>query len=152
TAMAQMESLVKGLDSSGGGADQVQVRTVFLKHARAENVSPLVSQLLAGEEIPLSIRIAAARGNRTLPSTGPQVRVAADTRLNAVVISAPGATLNIAEQMVSQLDIDPATAGGAGARSVRVLSIENADASQLAQNLDAMFSGPEQTEAKPVIR
>ena len=67
----------------------------------------------------------------------PTVRVAADAKLNAVVIAAPAALLNVAEQMVSQLDVDPAEVGGAMKRSVGVLVVRNADASELATNLEA---------------
>src|SRR5205085_2522572 len=109
--LAEIEALIKPLDEFGGGADQSQVRTVFLKHARAENIAPLIEKLLAGEEIPILMRYDAINRNRNLPSTGPKVRVASDARLNAVMIAAPVVVLNVAEQMVTQLDVDPATVG-----------------------------------------
>lgn len=151
--LAEVEQLIEPLDTAGAGSDQTQVRLVKLKHARAETVAPLVQQLLAGEEIPLWLRYDALARNRQLPETGPQVRVAAEPRLNAVVISAPPAVLDIAEEMAAQLDVDPAQLdGGATARTVRVLTVRNADARQLATNLEALFSDADQSEVRPTIR
>ncbi|TVQ54711.1 MAG: hypothetical protein EA377_04940, partial [Phycisphaerales bacterium] len=149
--LKEVEALVESLDR-GLAADQLQVRTVFLKHARADQVAPIVRELLAGEEIPIWIRYDALRQRRELPETGPDVRVSADSRLNAVIISAPPSALNIAEEMVTQLDVDPAEIEGKPARSVRVLTVENADASELATNLTAMFSEDDSTETPPTIR
>lgn len=152
--MKEIESLIKPLDEFGGsgGGDQSQVRTVFLKHARAENVAPVVEKLLNSEQIPVAIRYDAIRNNRPLPPSGPQVRVAADNRLNAVMIAAPHAMLLVAEQMATQLDVDPGAVAGAETRSVRVLGVDNADAAQLAANLEAIFSAPDQADSKPTIR
>ncbi|HRQ75801.1 MAG TPA: secretin N-terminal domain-containing protein [Phycisphaerales bacterium] len=154
--MAEVESLIKPLDQ-GVSIDQPQVRTVFLKHARAENVAETVKQLLAGEEIPIWMRYEAVARNRQLPGTGPDVRVAADRRLNAVVISAPPAVLNIAEEMVAQLDISPGQGSGSGdaaSRSVRVLTVQNADAREIAANLQSLFADDDATDlaGAPVIR
>ncbi|UCD76487.1 MAG: hypothetical protein JSV91_06095 [Phycisphaerales bacterium] len=150
---AQLDEVAKIIEplDSGVAADQAQVRAVFLKHARAETVAPIVEQLLSTEEIPLWLRIDSARRGRVMPETGPEVRVAADNRLNAVVISAPPAVLNIAEQMVMELDVDPAEAGVID-RSVRVLAIANADAAELAQNLEALFDDSGDEGPAPTIR
>ncbi|MCZ6835153.1 MAG: hypothetical protein O7G85_05200, partial [Planctomycetota bacterium] len=149
--LEDIESIIASLDS-GIDIDQLQVRTIFLEHARAENIAPIVEQLLAGESLPLRMRFDAIRFRRELPNTGPDVRVAADARLNAVVISAPLTVLNIAQEMVMQLDVDPNALGGVSTRSVRVLVIENADASELATNLQAIFSEEDASEQAPTIR
>ena len=149
--LARIESIIEALDQ-GTSADQIQVRTVFLKHARAENVAPIVEQLLAGEQIPIWLQYDAIRRRSPLPDTGPEVRVAADARLNAVVISAPPSVLNIAEQMVAQLDVDPAQLEGYSIRTVRVLVIENADARELASNLESIFSERDEADQPPTIR
>ena len=149
-----IESMIAGLDQ-GVATDQVQVRTVFLAHALAEDVAPIVEQLLATEQMPEWMRFDLLWRRGVNPDTTPPVRVVADSRLNAVVISAPPAVLNIAEEMVAQLDVDQAEVPGAGAgsaRSVRVLVVENADAAELAANLDAIFADREESEPPPVIR
>ncbi|MHC4275552.1 MAG: secretin N-terminal domain-containing protein, partial [Planctomycetota bacterium] len=153
--VARIEALIESLDGAPP-ADRVQVRTVFLKHARAERLAPLIAELMAREELldvnrlPSWQRMQFLQMQMRQGGPEPTVRVAADTRLNAVVISAPPALLNVAEQMVTQLDVDPADVGTAGRRSVRVLVVDNADAAQLAANLEAIFA--EDAEAPPTIR
>ncbi len=154
--LIEIESIVRSLDS-GTSLDQVQVRTVFLQYARAESVAPVVEQLLAPTSevnvnlLPSWLRAqiiqAEMRGGGE-----PQVRVAADVRLNAVVISGPPASLDVAEQMVAQLDVDPTALDGAVTRSVRVLTVDNADASELAMNLQAIFDEQDQIDPPPTIR
>ena len=156
--VAHIESLISSLDDAPP-VDQMQVRTVFLKHARAEVVAPLVEELLGRREgmdtsqLPwwAQFNIYQIQLQRGMATESP-VRVAADTRLNAVVISAPPVVLGIAEQMVAQLDVDPSQLDGAGRRSVRVLIVENADAQALAQNLEAIFADGADTDAMPMIR
>ncbi|MCH8822271.1 MAG: hypothetical protein IH984_02070 [Planctomycetes bacterium] len=151
-----VESIIASLDS-GVSLDQPQVRTVFLKHARAETIAPIVQQMLAPESdidvnrlpnwmLPQLYQAQLQQGGE------PRVRVAADTRLNAVVISGPPTSLDVAEQMVAQLDIDPAGLDSALKRSVRVLVIENADPAELATNLQAIFQEQDQLDAPPTIR
>jgi type II secretion system protein D len=154
--MEQTAKIIEELDGLPPAGAQ-QVRTVFLKHARAERVAPLVSELLGHEEvsgveeIPYWARLPIIQAQMARNERQPAVRVAADARLNAVVVSAPSAILAIAEQMVIQLDIDPASVSGAAARRVRVLVVENADATELAASLGALFE-PDAGEAPPVIR
>ncbi|MHC4989962.1 MAG: secretin N-terminal domain-containing protein, partial [Planctomycetota bacterium] len=148
--LVEAQRIVESLDE-GLGSDQSQVRTVFLEHARAETVAPIVQQLLAGEELPSWMRFEVLR-RRNAPDLGPEVRVAADKRLNAVVVSGPLSVLNVAEQMIAQMDVDPRTLAGASTRTVRVLVVDNADAGQLAQNLQAIFDEQDVSETPPTIR
>lgn len=127
-----LDEVVAKLDS-GTRADAVQVRTVFLRHARAEQVAPLVEKLLAPAPAPPQVP---GRPRLPAPAPEPPVRVAADSRLNAVVVSAAPATLHVAEQMVVQLDQAP---GADRRREVRVLVVEHADAAELARDLDELF-------------
>ncbi len=119
----QIAAMIESLDGAPP-ADRNRVRTVFLKHARAERVAPIILDLLRPQE------------------SGPALRVASDPRINAVVVSAPAALLEVAEQMIAQLDVDPA-AGVASARRVRVLAVENADAAEIATALVELFEGEE---------
>ncbi|MEE8459549.1 MAG: secretin N-terminal domain-containing protein, partial [Phycisphaerales bacterium] len=136
--------------------DQHQVRTVFLKHARAERVAPIVSELLGRQEIVDSSRLPSWAlmqfANMEQRRGGPTIRVAADTRLNAVVISAPAALLAVAEQMVVQLDVDPRDVMASSRRRVRVMTVDNADAAELAVNLSAIFEQEQASAPPPTIR
>jgi type II secretion system protein D len=159
TAAQQVElaELVKGLDS-GSGTDAPAVRTVMLKHARAEVVAPLVERLMnddddaAGASDSSSLRryYRELYRNDSSPEA-PRVRVEADSRLNAVVIAAPPAMLAVAQKAVEQMDVDPASDIG-GQRMVRVLAVENADAEQLGENLRALFTDGEDGGQPPVIQ
>ncbi|MDG2029601.1 MAG: secretin N-terminal domain-containing protein [Phycisphaerales bacterium] len=153
----ELAELVKGLDS-GSGTDVSGVRTVMLKHARAEVVAPVVERLMNTEEVdPVNIdSYSLRRYYRDRYANGsevdvPRVRVEADSRLNAVIIAAPPAMLAVAQKAVEQMDVDPATAIG-GQRAVRVLAVQNADAEKLGDNLRALFIDGQGGDQPPVIQ
>ncbi len=148
--MDEVESLLLPLDVAAD-PEQLQVQTVYLQHARAENIAPVVEQLLAPEQIDSWIRMQAYARGRPF-ETGPDVRVAAEPRLNAIVITAPASVLKVAAEMVTQLDTDPTALAVGPQRLIRVLSFNNADAAQLAQNLEAVFLDTESSDPPPVIR
>ncbi len=141
--LEEFEALVAKLDT-GLRSDAVQVRTVYLRHARAEQLAPLVEKLLA--PVPPQ---PGPRGRPQPVSTEPPVRVVADARLNAVIVSAPPSRLNVAEQMVTQLDQSPAQEQS---RGVRVLTLENADATELAASLEDVFREGGGSEVPPTVR
>lgn len=143
--------LIESMDTAGRG-DGVGVRTVFLKNARAEQVAPLVESVLKKESI---IRMLPEwQRAQAIAQTGgkleAEVRVAAERRLNAVVVSGPLATLTLAEQMISELDVDPATSANASA--VRVITLQGSDASELASSIEAIISEDDQAGPAPTIR
>ena len=142
--------LIKSMDQAvePGG---IGVRTILLKHARAEALAPVLETILTREslfdKLPEWMRAQAlARGNQP-ESTA--VKVAADTRLNAIIVSGPKAVLEVTEQVVAELDA--AAAAGGSARPIRIITLQNADATQLATNLEAVFEG-DTAELKPSIR
>jgi type II secretion system protein D len=141
--LGEFETIVTKIDS-GVRSDAIQVRTVYLKNARAEQIAPLVEKLLA----PLPPQ-PGPRGRPQPVSTEPPVRVVADQRLNAVIVSASPSRLNVAEQMVGQLDQAP---DQEQTRGVRVLTVENADATELATSLDAVFREAGGSEVPPTLR
>ncbi len=143
--LSEVDAVVRTIDVRGP-RDAARVRTVFLKNARAGQMAPLVEQLLAGE---------ARRAERGRAAAGaalavePSLRVIADERLNAVVISATPAALDAAEEMLQQLDVAPGQETG---RSVRVLTLRNAEATEIASSLVDLFETDDGTETPPVIR
>ncbi|MFM7133942.1 MAG: secretin N-terminal domain-containing protein, partial [Planctomycetota bacterium] len=141
----EVDAIVRTIDVRGP-RDAARVRTVMLAHARAEQMAPLIEQLLAGEER----RAERARGAaQAAAAPEPPLRVVADPRLNAVVISATPSALDAAEEMLKQLDVPP---GGTAGRSVRVLSLRNADATEIASTLADLFEMEEGGETPPVVR
>lgn len=143
--------LIEPLDK-GGTSDTAQVRTIVLKHARAETLAPLVERLLA-DRVMLSLRDMPASVRQEYLRRGidrAPVRVAADTRLNAVVVSGPQAVLEVAEQMVGQLDAD--ATDPASRQSVHVLTMRDGDATEVAGMLTGMFQDDRSGDPAPVIR
>lgn len=141
--LAKAEELVKQLDESAS-VEGVGVRTVVLKHARAEALAPLLTQLLRQENVTELIPWW-ARGDFVLEQrrrgVAPQVpvRIAADTRLNALVLTGPVGLLDAAEEIVSGLDVESAGKSAAGERAIRVMTLKNADATELAASVRALF-------------
>ncbi len=151
--LAEAESLVASMDASSQ-ATGMAARTVFLQHARAEAIAPIVEQVLKGDDVveQLSpwdrgwfIREMARSGQEQQSD----VRVAAERRMNAIIIAADASQLDMAEQVVRELD-KPGGADPDG-RSIRVIPLVNADATALAENLEAMFEGESDAEP-PTIR
>ncbi len=142
----QAAELIKPMDVSIE-PDLPGVRTVFLEHARAEQVAPVVSQLLSGREMSEWMRLNLIQ-RRMQVDEGPDVRVVAEERLNAVVISAPVSLLEAAEEMVHQLDQPLSTT----ARPVRLIPLRNVEAAAIANNLEDLFIADTTGGPEPVIR
>ena len=137
---------------SGTATDAPSVRTVMLRHARAEVVAPLVRELMNRELDETDIfMLSRLRGRVPMPAEREPIRIEADSRLNAVVIAAPSNLMSTVQAAVEQLDVDPAQ-GVAGTRTVRVLAVENADAEQLGVNLRSLFEDGADGEQPPVIQ
>lgn len=148
--------LIKPMDE-GQKPDAMGVRTVFLKHARAETVQPVVEQILKRDSmltmIPEYQRFQYLTQKGQGANTGDAgVRVAAERRLNAIVVSGPASVLEVAEQVVRELDADPATRGGETTRAVRLISLVNADAQELATSIEAVFKEDASTDQPPTVR
>ncbi|MFT5422438.1 MAG: type II secretion system protein D [Phycisphaerales bacterium] len=152
----QAGDLISQMDNIGVEPGGVSVRTIFLNHARAEAIAPIIERILS-EDDPLEgaspyVRVAIARDmarrGQALPGT--TIRIEPESRLNALVVSAPQAQLDLAEQVIAGLDV-PA-GDKADARIVRVLTFLNADAGDLAQTLEAMFSEDELGGPPPKVR
>lgn len=152
-AMAKARELVDSMDEMGK-PDRVGVRSMYLQFVRAETIAPVLENLLTRESVvdQLSPRDRAA----FLRQNGPQgpsnrVRVAAERRTNAIIVSGPQLLLEAAEQLIKAIDVDPSQ-HGAVSRSVRILTLQNADASQMAANIQAVFAEETGGEPTPTVR
>ena len=145
-----VRGLLTELDRPSTSAS-VGVRTIVLKHARAERVAPLVERLLQSERLSgwmlYNMRLRNPQATEDAP-----VRAEADARANAVVITGPPEVLPVAEQLVAQLDTPAGQGGLTASRPVRVMPLRNADAREVAQNLEAVFADEATGEPAPVIR
>lgn len=146
--------LVEELDATveKGG---VGIRTVKLKFARAEAILPVLETLLKKESV-VSM-LPRWEVSSYLAQTGGkgenQVRVAAERSTNSVIVSAPVAVLDMAEQVIAELDVDPAAMGRRNERPVRIITLGNADATELAANIEAVLATePASGEEPPTVR
>ncbi|HED52627.1 MAG TPA: hypothetical protein ENJ00_00290 [Phycisphaerales bacterium] len=148
--VAQAEELVGELDGATD-TDGIGVRTVKLVHARAEILAPIIESIVQRRS-ETDLMPSWMLGNYL--ARGGQVRqraqVVAEPRLNALIVSGPIGVLDLVEQVVAELDVDPEST--AQDRPVRVLAVRNADASALAETISAVFSGDAVTVAPPVVR
>jgi type II secretion system protein D len=148
-AGALVENLDQAVDREGMG-----VRTIQLKHARAETLAPVLEGVLARESaldrMPdwMRAQVISRLGGDREPM---KVRVLAEPRLNALVVSGPRSLMDLAEQMVTALDVSPAD-GAAGRRAIRIITLKNADAVQAASNLEAVFKDSQSPDPAPVVR
>lgn len=143
------EALVAKMDVAVD-AQGVGVRTIALKHARAEALAPTIEGALRQqsmlEMIPEWQRYDVMR--RGGIESAPPVRAVADARSNAVVVSGPRALLDLAEQVVQGLDV-----AGESQSVVRVLRLTNADATTLAATVSDVFADAGATSGPaPVVR
>lgn len=148
-----VEAQLVGVESNAGG---IQVRTVRLEHASAARLAPLVERMLADKsllddrDLPDWMRVGLVRyGIDGGGQSSSGIRVLADTRLNAIVVTGPIAALNAAEQLAHQLDGEDA---GRVDRRIRVLAVRNADAAEIGETLDELFATTDDASTPPVIR
>lgn len=152
-ALIKAKELINGMDDAAK-PDGLGVRTIFLRFARAEAVAPVVENVFSRgtilEQLPFWYRA------EYLRSTGkgdqPEVKVTAEKRLNALIVSGPAAVLDTAEQIVSELDKDQVPGSTEAHRAVRIIPLNNADAAQLAANLTAIFAEEAGQEQPATIR
>lgn len=134
-ATALIESMDQPANPSGMG-----VRTIYLKHVRAESIATVVSQVLNKQSV-IEYLPAWAIGSYLAQSggeVGPQVRVAAEPGLNALIVSAPLGVLELAEQIAT--DLDNREVAGEGGRATRIFTLINADATELAGTIEQVLA------------
>ncbi len=154
--------LIEAMDEIAAEPSEIGVRTIFLRFASAETVAPIVERVLTSESdggqmdywLQYNIRMARARSGQT--DEEPTVRVAAERRLNAIVVSGPTPVLTLAEEVVTGLDVDPDDRPGGdgpgGGRIVKVITLTNADAGDLADSLEAVLSDDGTGGTPPTMR
>lgn len=152
--LAKVEELARSLDARPSTEGAIDVRTIPLRHARAESVAPMVEQLLSRpslvDQLPPWQKLEYLRSQK---ADAAPVRAVAERRMNAVVVTGPASIIEVAEQVVRDLDVD-ATAGDGG-RAVRVIPLQNADAQAVAANVTAVFVDDDAAspgEVRPTVR
>ncbi|MCL4222519.1 MAG: hypothetical protein KJZ65_14255 [Phycisphaerales bacterium] len=155
--LARAGELIKSMDEAVEPAG-VGVRTVYLEHAQAEAIAPLVQRIIQRDD-PLAGADAWSRSflMRDMLRSGLKiedapVKVVAEPRLNALVISAPASVLELAEQVVRGLDVDRGPGGPGSDRVVRVITLTNADVSALSSNIGELFTSDQSGQVPPTVK
>ncbi|MFI4916652.1 MAG: secretin N-terminal domain-containing protein [Phycisphaerales bacterium JB060] len=122
--------------------EAVGVLTLRLKHTRAETVAPILETILQQESVVdllpwWAVSDFAARNPDQ--AVKPAIRVIPEPGSNTVVVAAPRPMLELAEQVVAELDSAEA-AGDTDRRVVRLIPLRNADAAEVSQNLAGVLS------------
>lgn len=144
----EVKALVKRIDAARGEAID-EVRIFRLKNAVAEDLAEVLQDAItpsdSGDNDNVSSRAAALRlglgegDPGTLESgvlTG--VRVAPDTRANALVVTAPAGSMNLIAGLIERLDRSPDSAA-----ELKVFAVANGDAEALAEMLRTIFGTEE---------
>ncbi|NEQ54671.1 MAG: hypothetical protein F6K11_31845, partial [Leptolyngbya sp. SIO3F4] len=148
--MARAELLINQLDESID-ADGVSVRTIKLEHTRADALAPILDQIVqrnAETDMMPSWMLSSylANGGKVRQSA----KVIAETRMNAIIVTGPTPVLDLAEQVAAELDIPQDNSRSI--RPVRVLAINNAEASTIAETINAIFEEEASATYPPVVR
>ncbi len=123
----EIEKLIEQLRTSAYLA--VETRTFRLEHARAEEIEPVLSSVVAGQD-------ASSRRGRRGRSSGPApARIEAVAATNSLVVQASPDKLVLAEKLIAQFDVPEA----GGASLVQILPLTNARAETVAASLQAML-------------
>ncbi|MCA9278525.1 MAG: hypothetical protein H6815_07685 [Phycisphaeraceae bacterium] len=152
--VASVAGMVSSLDVRPVDLNETQARTFLLKHARAESISPVIESALTQEsmidKLPQWDRGWFLRNNPDAGKVG--VRVTSDARTNSIVVTAPLPMLDLAEQIMRDLDVPSTTGMAAESRPVRVLSLTNADAKEFAASIEAVFAEEIGKDQPPTVR
>jgi general secretion pathway protein D len=144
-----IEGVVEQLDAEASGA-LLDLRVFILKNADAEDVAKVVENVFGSTS---SSQSGSARNQGDRLRFGPPeaggaetatptatlkntVRVAADTRTNAVVVTATAENLQIIGQLIKQLDDEAA----ATPQSVAIIPVLNAEPADIAQVLSDILT------------
>jgi type II secretion system protein D len=149
--MADVRALIAEIDRPGGESVN-ELRVFKLRNSLAADLAPVLQRAVQGdsptqgEETPaglarlLQLVTIDAEGRRKLESgVLAGVVVNADTRANALIVSAPPDSMPLLAALIAQLDQAPdATA------ELKVFTIKNGDAVSLAEMLNALFGTGDQ--------
>jgi len=151
--MPTIEDLITQIDDVS--EDITEVRVFALRYADAEQMAETINEVFEGDAQASERRSSQQRVFRGPPfmrdfmrgqerqqqqdqsrrqAEESKVVAVADTRTNAVVVTAASQTMDQIERMVKELDSDPAKD-----RKVFIYSLENADAETVAEILTNMF-------------
>lgn len=153
----RIEELIRRLDGGATGALS-EIKIIPLRSANSLEMVNLLRNVLAGQSLggargtsrqSLLLRFVRERTAAELAESGEveptetevsaaireQVTLTPDLRTNSVIVTAPAPMMLMIETMINELD-----SSALGARDIRVFSLENADAENMAELLRDLFN------------
>ena len=157
--MREVGRMITEIDTREAAAVN-DLRVFKLKNSLAEDLEPILQNAITGqtagrnqqnaEEKSIGLRfVTIDPSGQKLLSSGilADVRVTADPRANALLISAPAESMPLIEALVNQLDQLPAAEA-----QVKVFTIINGDASGLVEMLEMLFGETNTNQSDPPVR
>ena len=142
--LEEVRSLLTRIDAARGKAID-EVRVFPLKNALAEDLAEVLEDAISpgedtGGDDGATARPSALRlpGSRVESSVLTGVRVAADERANAVVVTAPAESMELLAALIDQLDRSPDAVA-----ELKVFAVANGDAVALSEMLRELFGSEE---------
>lgn len=136
--LQRLGRIIAELDRQQGTGLEV----IRLQHGIASDMAPLVQRLIDGKS--------ATPTPGTNTGAPLHTSVLPDVRTNALLIRAANpAQLNLARNLVSQLDLPSAVGEGAASGNIHVVYLKNAEATKLAVTLRAALSAQATTSSAP---
>ncbi len=161
--MAEVAKLIARLDTPTSAAVN-ELRVFQLENSLATDLAPILQQAITGQTAAGNQAAAAARAATqrsamlrflTIDAKGRKelksgilsdVQITADARSNALMVSAPANSMELIAALIRQLDQLPAAEA-----QIKVFTVVNGDASELATMLEALF-GQQATANQPAVR
>lgn len=123
TEFPQIEQLLEKLRTAVTSA--TQLRTIYLKHARAEQVLPVLREMLGEGDASRNWYYYMRYRGGGKPA---EFKISVAPALNAIVIQAPPQKLALATQLIRTLDVPDSEAAG----TVQLVALQQGDADQIA--------------------
>lgn len=147
----EVKALVKQIDAARGEAVD-EVRVFPLKNALAEDLAEVLEQAISPSEAveddnasprAAALRLGVGEGDPSALESGvlTGVRVAPDTRANALVVTAPAGSMGLLAGLIERLDQAPDAAA-----ELKVFTVANGDAEALAEMLRGIFGSEEDSD------
>jgi type II secretory pathway component GspD/PulD (secretin) len=134
-----VDSAVRSIEVRGP-RDAARVRIVSLSHAEATRVAALPGALLGGEQ---------AKANGPEADATVPLRALADAKANAVVLLATPGALELAEEVLVELDAAP---DAPVRRSMRLYELQSGEAAVVAKSIVDLFETDDGTDPLPTVR
>jgi type II secretion system protein D len=144
-----VEEMLKALEANATAATEIKVFTP--KFADASAAAKLITSIFRPDDVSsraeAMIRYQMAQGGQMSLDQALKARVvaAADDKSNTLVVTAPGETMKIIEDVLKHMDVDPSSV-----TELKVIPLQYADAASVVKVITSVFK-PDDTAAKPVV-